>query len=76
MRLHHRLVEIHPFPDGNGRHARSFTDLVLRASGAAPFSWGRHREEDDRAKRDAYLSALRQADRTRDVTELATYCRS
>lgn len=29
--FHHRLVSIHPFPNGNGRHARLFTDLLLRA---------------------------------------------
>lgn len=75
-RLHHRLVEIHPFPDGNGRHARMYTDLCLRAAGAAPFSWGRHRTEPDGDKREAYLTALRTADTTRGVTELAAYCRT
>jgi Fic family protein len=40
-RFHHRLVWIHPFPYGNGRHARLLTDLVLAANGAEPFAWGR-----------------------------------
>jgi Fic-DOC domain mobile mystery protein B len=75
-RLHHRLVEVHPFPDGNGRHARMYTDLCLRAAGVAPFSWGRHRPEPDADKRTAYLAALRVADRTRDISDLAAYCRT
>lgn len=75
-RLHHRLVEVHPFPDGNGRHARIYTDLCLRAAGATPFSWGRRRIGPDAEKRAAYLAALRAADATRDVGDLAVYCRS
>jgi Fic-DOC domain mobile mystery protein B len=39
-RFHHRLVAIHPFPNGNGRHARIITDALLRALGGVPFSWG------------------------------------
>lgn len=40
VRFHHRLVQVHPFPNGNGRHARFAADLLLRALGAEPFSWG------------------------------------
>ena len=29
VRFHHRLVQIHPFPNGNGRHARLIADLSL-----------------------------------------------
>lgn len=75
-RLHHRLVWIHPFPDGNGRHARVHTDLVLRAHGAEAFTWGRDRDEPPAAKRAAYLAALRRADVAGDVDELVAYCRS
>ena len=75
-RLHHRLVEVHPFPDGNGRHARMYTDLCLRAAGAAPFSWGRHRREPDDDKRAAYIAELRVGDTTGDVSGLAAYCRT
>jgi Fic-DOC domain mobile mystery protein B len=39
-RFHHRLVAIHPFPNGNGRHARLAADLLLRTQGQDPFSWG------------------------------------
>ncbi len=75
-RLHHRLVEVHPFPDGNGRHARAYTDLALRAAGVAPFTWGRLRRESDEDKRAAYLAALRRADATRDVADLVAYGRT
>ena len=37
-RFHHRLVWIHPFPNGNGRHARLATDLLLAGLGQPRFS--------------------------------------
>jgi fido (protein-threonine AMPylation protein) len=37
VRFHHRLVQIHPFPDGNGRHARLAADLLVKARHAAVF---------------------------------------
>ena len=40
-RFHHRLVSIHPFPNGNGRHARLTADLLLRSLGCPRFTWGR-----------------------------------
>lgn len=40
IRLHHRLVAIHPFPNGNGRHARLMADLLIAKLGGKPFSWG------------------------------------
>ena len=40
-RFHHRLVAIHLFPNGNGRHARTMTDLLLvQRLGRPRFSWG------------------------------------
>ncbi|MCP3460941.1 mobile mystery protein B [Bradyrhizobium sp. CCGUVB23] len=40
VRLHHRLVKIHPFPNGNGRHARIMADTVLdRVYNAKPIDW-------------------------------------
>jgi len=61
-RLHHRLVLIHPFPNGNGRHARLWCDLLLRQNGRPMFSWSS--EELDRAgeNRRTYIEALRKAD--------------
>ena len=61
-RLHHRLVLIHPFANGNGRHARLWCDLLLRQNGRPMFSWSS--EELDRAgeSRQRYIEVLRKAD--------------
>ena len=61
-RFHHRLVSIHPFPNGNGRHARLATDLLLTALGRPRFSWGRVNLVDPGETRQAYVAALRAAD--------------
>ncbi|RAN34446.1 mobile mystery protein B [Hyphomonas pacifica] len=64
--LHHRLVFVHPFPNGNGRHARMMADLLIRRLGAPPFSWGSNRDDgvihDIGELRKRYVSALRAAD--------------
>lgn len=74
-RFHHRLVWIHPFPNGNGRHARLLTDLLLAASGAEPFTWGRGDLEHAGEARERYLAALRAAD-ARDLSPLRAFVRS
>jgi Fic-DOC domain mobile mystery protein B len=60
-RFHHRLVAIHPFPNGNGRHARLMTEVLLRSNGQALFSWGRA-SVDPTQVRARYIAALRAAD--------------
>jgi Fic-DOC domain mobile mystery protein B len=74
-RLHHRLVLIHPFPNGNGRHARLFTDAFLRLCGAQPFSWGRINLVNASATRTAYIAALQAAD-CRDYGPLLAFVRT
>lgn len=62
-RFHHQLVRIHPWPNGNGRHAREATDLLLRKWGRPPFSWGAaSKRADNQELRQEYLGALRAAD--------------
>ena len=61
-RIHHRLVAIHPFPNGNGRHARAFADLLMRTLDGEPFTWGATSVEGNGPNRQAYLAALRAAD--------------
>jgi fido (protein-threonine AMPylation protein) len=61
-RLHHKLVEIHPFPNGNGRHAREVADLVLLLLGQEPFSWGKAGLVEVSRTRRAYIDALIEAD--------------
>ena len=74
-RFHHRLVVIHPFPNGNGRHARLMTDVLLRRNGAAAFSWGGASLEAGGDARDRYLAALRAAD-AGDYAALLAFVRS
>lgn len=74
-RFHHRLVAIHPFPNGNGRHARLATNLLLVASGQPPFTWGSVNLVDAGATRQAYVAALRAAD-ARDIQPLLAFVRT
>jgi Fic-DOC domain mobile mystery protein B len=65
VRFHHRLVQIHPFPNGNGRHARIMADAMLtRIHGAPPIDWAGGRDLGQIGeRRTAYIAALRAADR-------------
>jgi Fic-DOC domain mobile mystery protein B len=64
-RLHHRMVFIHPFPNGNGRHARIMADAMLtRVYGAPPVDWaGGHDLQRMNVRRQDYIAALRAADK-------------
>lgn len=75
VRFHHRLVAIHPFPNGNGRHARLMTNALLSALGAASFTWGARSASPSEVVRMAYLDSLRAADRG-DVGPLAAFVRT
>jgi len=63
-RFHHRLVAIHPFPNGNGRHSRIMADAVLtHLLGEPGIDWtggeDLQRPNDTRTR---YIQALRDAD--------------
>jgi len=73
--LHHKLVSIHPFVNGNGRHARMLTDAVLEAKGRKSFSWGQNSVEKAGPVRGAYISALQAADRG-DYAPLSKFVRT
>lgn len=75
VRFHHRLVQIHPFPNGNGRHTRVMADLLIERAGGAPFTWGRDNLIADGPTRAAYIAALRQADAL-DIAPLLAFARS
>ena len=62
VRLHHSLVKVHPFPNGNGRHARLWCDMVLRQSGRPPIEWKNERLDRPGEARHRYIHALRAAD--------------
>jgi Fic-DOC domain mobile mystery protein B len=75
VRFHHRLVQIHPFPNGNGRHARLMADLLIMALGGERFSWGRGSLRDAGTMRQSYIAALKAAD-NRDIGPLLAFARS
>lgn len=75
VRFHHRLVQIHPFPNGNGRHARLMADLLVMKLGEYRFSWGRESLRDAGAVRERYIAALQAAD-NHDIGPLLAFARS
>jgi len=75
VRFHHRLVFIHPFPNGNGRHARLAADLLAVALGRDRFTWGSVNLAEPAQTRAAYVAALQAAD-NHDMTKLLQFSRS
>ncbi|MDF3056125.1 MAG: mobile mystery protein [Rariglobus sp.] len=76
VRMHHGLVAIHPWRNGNGRHARLLADRLATALERTVFTWGGGAEL--KAKNDTrtlYLAALRKAD-AGDFNELTAFARS
>ena len=63
-RFHHRMVQIHPFPNGNGRHARIAADVYLEKwFESPPVDWtAGHDLQSMGARRSQYITALRAAD--------------
>lgn len=63
--LHHRLVKIHPFANGNGRHGRIMADAVLeKLYDLPPINWTADQDlqQNESARRKAYIAALKAAD--------------
>jgi len=75
VRYHHRLVWIHCYPNGNGRHARLATDLLLVSNGHERFSWGRKNLQNVGETRERYIAALQAAD-NHDFGPLIDFVRS
>ena len=75
VRPDHDLVAVHPFPNGNGRHARLMADLLIEQLGGEPFTWGGGSLKDVGELREAYIAALRQAD-NHNIDPLITFARS
>jgi fido (protein-threonine AMPylation protein) len=68
-------VAIHPFPNGNGRHARLMADLLIEKLGGEPFSWGGGSLADVGELRARYVAALQAAD-GHDIGPLIAFARS
>ena len=75
VRFHHRLVAIHPFPNGNGRHSRVVAEYLVMALGRRRFGWGVGLVVDTEELRAIYRRALQRAD-AGDIDELLTFARS
>jgi Fic-DOC domain mobile mystery protein B len=75
VRFHHRLVFIHPFPNGNGRHARLIADIIAMKLGRPAFTWGSANLVKDGEARTTYLEAIRAAD-DGDIQPLLNFARS
>ena len=75
VRFSHRLVAIHPFPNGNGRFSRLVGDLLAHQLGQPPFTWGQANLVTTGETRARYVEALRAAD-NHDIGPLLLFARS
>ena len=76
IRFKHQIVSIHCFPNGNGRHSRLMADIIIEKIYKLPvFTWGAAAGYPTHDIRNAYLSAIRQADQ-RNYAPLIAFARS
>lgn len=61
--MHHRLVSIHPFPNGNGRTTRIYTEFVQKRNKWPVTSWKASLSSDPKERRKTYIKALQKADK-------------
>ncbi len=74
VRFHHRLVSVHPFPNGNGRWSRLAGDLLVVSLGGTRFTWGSANLRAGDVRRN-YIAALQAADK-HDLGPLIAFARS
>ena len=74
VRLHHKLVQIHPFPNGNGRISRLMADLSSQQLCGCPLYWGITNLTNISEVRSRYINSLRKAD-AGDYMELLDFTR-
>jgi len=76
IRLKHRLVSIHPFSNGNGRHSRLMADAIMEKVFLKPsFSWGGVSVKTIDNNRLEYIRAVREADQE-DFESLLKFAKS
>jgi fido (protein-threonine AMPylation protein) len=76
IRFKHRLVSIHCFPNGNGRHSRLMADIIIdKIYNKNMFTWGAQNLVKQSKTRENYLIAVRKADKN-EYTELLKFARS
>lgn len=63
IRFKHRIVSIHCFPNGNGRHSRMMADIIMESVFRKEiFSWHQSNMVKADETRKVYINALREAD--------------
>jgi len=63
IRLHHQLVQVQPWPNGNGRHARLMADVLIQSRGGTELTWGAGANLITPGEvRAQYIAAIRKAD--------------
>ena len=63
IRFKHRLVKIHCFPNGNGRHSRMMADIIIESIFEKDvFDWRYSSMVQADATREEYISAIKKAD--------------
>lgn len=76
VRLHHGLVQTHPFPNGNGRVTRLIADLLQWTNHRPTFTWGGGVSlVASSGARDRYIPALKAADQG-DIMPLLAFAKS
>ena len=75
VRFSHKLVSVHPFPNGNGRWSRLAGDLLATQLGEKRFTWGSASIVSISDTRRAYVDALKKAD-AGDIAPLLAFARS
>lgn len=73
--FHHRLVSIHPYPNGNGRVARIMTEYLLKRNNQTVTNWMNSLKDKPKMRRDLYIKALQFADQG-DYSKLIEYVKS
>lgn len=63
IRFHHRLVSIHPYINGNGRHARIVADILIKKLKGQELTWGKRSLSKEGPDRKKYITALLKADK-------------
>jgi len=76
VRFKHRIVSIHCFPNGNGRHSRLMADIIVNKIYKLPvFSWGADNLVKESDARTNYLIAIKEADKN-NYGPLISFARS
>lgn len=76
VRFKHRIVSIHCFANGNGRHSRLMADVIIeKVFGKPVFTWGSQDLIHNGIFRTSYLTALREADKG-NIEPLIQFARS